>query len=375
MAKYILVPDSFKGTMSSVEVCEIMARAILKLDPTAEVVSIPVADGGEGTVEAFLAAIHGERIEATVSNPFFEKMKTVYGVIGEGKTAVIEMAACAGLPLVGDRPDPERATTYGVGELIMDSVQRGAKKIILGLGGSATNDGGCGAAAACGVRFFDDKGEVFVPTGGTLHKIARIEKTSHPELHKIEIDAMCDIDNPMFGENGAAYIFGPQKGADAEIVRTLDDGLRHLSKMITRDLGCDVSALPGGGAAGAMGAGMAAFFGAKLKMGIDVVLEAAHFEDRLRGAKIVFTGEGRIDAQSMRGKVVVGVARRAVKHGVPVVAVVGQIGEGAEAAYSEGVTSIFSINTAPLPFSEAKHHSKENLGITMQNILRLMLRT
>jgi glycerate kinase len=301
-------------------------------------------------------------------------MEAFFGILKDGKTAVIEMAACAGLPLAEGRLDPCRATTYGVGELMLAAASEGVNRIIVGLGGSASNDGGCGAAAAAGVLFFNEQGNSFVPTGGTLRDISRIDAAGLSDsLKTVDIICMCDIDNPLFGENGAAYVFAPQKGADPVMVKKLDAGLRHLSHIMERDLGGGYADLPGGGAAGGMGAGMKGFFGARMQMGIETVLEAIGFNKLLQGADIVFTGEGKIDGQSLRGKVVIGVARAASRKNVPVVAIVGAIGDNAEAAYNEGVTAIFSINTTPMDFSQSRFLAKENLSVTIKNVLRLAL--
>ncbi|MBR6353321.1 MAG: glycerate kinase [Oscillospiraceae bacterium] len=373
MKKAILIPDSFKGTLSSAQICEIMGREIKRHFPDCAIVGIPVADGGEGSVDAFLTALGGEKIYVEVAGPYFEPMRSFYGLIDEGRTAVIEMAACAGLPLVGTRKDPSKTTTYGVGQLILDAAQRGVKKIIVGLGGSATTDAGCGAAAAIGVRFLNEAGACFVPVGGTLKDVVRIDMADAAErLKGVEIVTMCDIDNPMYGLHGAAYVFGPQKGADPAMVKFLDDGLRHLGEVIKRDLGRDLTEVPGGGAAGAMGVGMVAFFGSSLQMGIETVLDTVDFDSIVAGADAVFTGEGKIDSQSLRGKVVIGVARRAKKQNVPVIAVVGGADLDVDDAYGEGVKAIFTINRLPQDLSISSAFSDVNLGFAMDNILRMM---
>lgn len=373
MKKFILIPDSFKGTMSSLEICGIMEEQIRRWYPESQVLSIPVADGGEGSVDCFLQALGGGKQTAVVKNPLFEEMEAFYGLLEDGKTAVIEMAACAGLPLIESRRDPEKATTYGVGQLILDAARRGVKKIIVGLGGSATNDGGCGAACAAGVEFYRENGEAFIPTGGTLEQISRIDCSKMDSAVKgLEIVAMCDIDNPMCGPTGASYVFGPQKGATPEMLPKLDAGLRHLGTVIERDLGSDVLEVPGSGAAGAMGAGMVAFFQAEMKMGIEAVLDTVHFEEALQGTSLVLTGEGKIDGQSLRGKVVIGVARRAKKYGVPVVAVVGDIGDDIAAAYDEGVSGIFSINRVALDFPKVRGRAKSDMALTIDNLMRFL---
>lgn len=373
MEKILLVPDSFKGTLSSRQVCQVMAGQLRRFFPQAQVKSIPVADGGEGSVEAFLAAAGGERRTRTVTGPFGEPVEAFYGILGDGRTAVIEMAACAGLPLAEGRLNPERATTYGVGELLLAAKEAGCTKAILGLGGSCTNDGGVGAAAALGAKFTRADGAAFIPTGGTLGEIAALDVSPVAQaLQGMELTAMCDIDNPLYGDAGAAAVFAPQKGADAAMVARLDAGLRHLGQVAARCLGRDFSHLPGAGAAGGLGFGMAAFCGAQLRMGIDAVLDAVGFDSLLPGTDVVFTGEGKIDSQSARGKVVSGVAARCRKAGVPVVAVVGQIDQGFEEMYQQGLTAVFSINRAAQPFAESRFHAGENLALTMENIARLL---
>ena len=267
MRKYVLIPDSFKGTLSSREVCQIVAEAIRSQEPEAEICAIPVADGGEGTVDAFLSAVGGQQVPVACTGPYGEAITACYGLLPDG-SAVVEMAAAAGLPMVGENRDPEKTTTYGVGQLIRHAAHHGAKRLVLALGGSATNDGGCGAAAAVGVKFYRATGESFVPVGGTLKDIHRIDTSGmDPAVRSIPILTMCDIDNPLCGSTGASAVFGPQKGADAAMVRRLNDGLRQLAALLERDVGRDVLNLPGGGAAGGFGAGAAAFFASPLQMG------------------------------------------------------------------------------------------------------------
>ena len=373
MKKIILMPDSFKGTMSSSEICALMKEQILRHFPDCRVESIPVADGGEGTVECFIEAMHGERHTLTVKGPFMENIEGFYATVDGGKTAIIEMAAAASLPMVAGREDPRRTTTYGVGELIRDAVARGCKKIVVGLGGSCTNDMGVGAAAGAGAIFYDADGKSFVPTGATLSKIAKIDVSPlKAMLGEVEIVAMCDIDNPLYGESGAAYVFSPQKGADPATVKLLDDNLRECAKTVKGELGIDVADLAGAGAAGGMGAGMVAFFGATLKAGIDTVLDTVGFEQIASDADMIITGEGRIDSQSLRGKVVIGIAQRAKEINIPVVAIVGDIGDNMEPAYEMGVTAIYSINRVAVPFSVAKHRSKSDLALTVDTLLRTL---
>lgn len=373
MKKIVLIPDSFKGTLSSGEICQIMSEKIDEVFWGCKVCSVPVADGGEGSVDCFVSALGGEKVYIDVEGPFFEPVKAFYGILSDRKTAVVEMAACAGLPIVEDRKDPMRATTYGVGKLILDAAAKGCEKIIVGLGGSCTNDAGAGAAAAIGIKFFDKSGAEFVPTGGTLKDVCKIDASGKSKLlDGIEIISMCDIDNPLYGETGAAYVFAPQKGADEAMVKELDDGLRHISGKIMECLGMSVDEVAGGGAAGGFGAGMLAFFGSKLQSGINTVLETVGFDDMLSDTDLVFTGEGRLDSQSVRGKVISGVAGVAKKKGVPVIAVVGGAEDGIEKIYDAGVSAVFTINKKAEDFSVSRYKSKENLAFTVENILKLL---
>lgn len=372
MKRFVVIPDSFKGTLSSGEVCSIMEQSILKVLPDAQVVKVPVADGGEGSVAAFLEALGGEHRVVKVHGPYGEEVEGFYGLLPDG-TAVIEMAAAAGLPLVGNNKNAEKTTTYGVGELMLAAAKSGCRRIIMGLGGSATNDGGCGAAAACGVRFFDARGKAFVPVGETLDKIFHIDISDiAPELQQLPVITMCDIDNPLCGPKGAASVFGPQKGADAAMVGRLDAGLNNLAKVVGQDLGKDILKLPGAGAAGGMGGGMVAFFNSPLQMGIETVLDAVGFDKLIQDADIIFTGEGRFDEQSMMGKVICGVTKRAKRAGVPVICVAGGLESIPQEAYENGLTAAFSINQKPLALEEALPLSRQNLSITMENIVRTL---
>lgn len=373
MQNFILVPDSFKGTLSAIEVCNIMKSSIKNLYKDANIISVPVADGGEGTVDAFLYALGGEKKSVWVSDAFNEQKILAYYAMLKDNIAVIEMAACAGLPLVKNRLEPDKTTTFGVGELIVDAINSGAKKIILGLGGSATNDGGCGMAAALGVKFKDEQDQKFIPTGGTLSKIYKIDMNNiYPKIKDIEFISMCDVDNPLCGRLGASAVFAPQKGADEDMVKLLDEGLAHLAKIIKRDLHIEVKDIKGAGAAGGLGAGSIAFLQSKLTKGIDVILDTIKFDELVSKADIVFTGEGKFDSQSLHGKVVMGVANRSQKYKTPVIVVTGAIGENIQEAYNKGITAIFSINKEPMEFSKSALKSKENMILTMENILRLL---
>ncbi|MBE5782038.1 MAG: glycerate kinase [Clostridiales bacterium] len=371
MKKLIFIPDSFKGSLSSQQVCDLMKQAASLEAPGAQCISIPVADGGEGTVDAFLAAVGGERIEITANGPWGEKTLCAYGKLNQ-RTAVVEMAAAAGLPMVGEKKNPEKTTTYGAGELIRAALESGAEEIILGLGGSATNDGGCGAAAALGVKFLNEKGEEFVPVGETLKNITAIDcSAAKALLQGKRLRVMCDIDNPLCGPQGAAAVFAPQKGADEEMVARLDAGLHHLAEIALRDAGVDMLHIPGAGAAGGMGGGMAALLGGQLQMGIETVLDVTGFDALLQDADAVFTGEGKLDGQSLRGKVVIGVARRCQKQNKPCFAVVGGVEGEMDGAYSQGVTAVVPICRRPMPLNEAIAHSEENLLAAMRDTLRI----
>lgn len=373
MQNFILVPDSFKGTLSAIEVCNIMKSSIKNLYKDANIISVPVADGGEGTVDAFLYALGGEKKSVWVSDAFNEQKILAHYAMLKDDIAVIEMATCAGLPLVKNRLEPDKTTTFGVGELIIDAINSGAKKIILGLGGSATNDGGCGMAVALGVKFKDEQYQEFIPTGGTLSQIYKIDMNNiYSKIKDVEFISMCDVDNPLCGRLGASAVFAPQKGADEDMVKLLDEGLAHLAKIIKRDLHIEVKDTKGAGAAGGLGAGSIAFLQSKLTKGIDVILDTINFDELVSKADIVFTGEGKFDSQSLHGKVVMGVANRSQKYKTPVIVVTGAIGENIQEAYNKGITAIFSINKEPMEFSKSALKSKENMILTMENILRLL---
>lgn len=371
MKKCIVISDSFKGTLSSLDICGIARQSIPKFFPDCEIVDLPVADGGEGTVECFVQALQAQPLTVEVSGPYGERVQAIY--CRSGKRAVIEMASAAGLPMVEGRLNPEKTTTYGVGQLISHAVTCGCSEILLGLGGSCTNDGGCGCAAALGTKFFRADGTEFVPVGGTLDQIERIDASETKRLlEDVQVTIMCDVDNPLHGPAGAAYIFAPQKGADRGMVERLDAGLRHLDEAIKRSLKLQVGAVPGAGAAGGMGAGCIAFLGAELKSGIEAVLDTVDFNRRLKGTDLVITGEGRIDGQSVHGKVISGIAKRTGPKKVPLIAVVGGIGPGAEEAYGLGVTAIFGTDRPAMDFKRYPEPTAIYYQRTLEDILRLI---
>lgn len=353
----LIVPDSFKGTLTAQQVCDIIGQAFAETIKEANIIKSPAADGGEGLCACMRENLGGETKEAVVSGVFGEKMTAEYLMLPDD-TAVIEMASCAGLPLAGEK-NPEKATTFGVGELIIDAVSNGAKRILLGLGGSATNDCGFGMAAALGWQFVDENGKSFVPVGETLTKVVAIIK---PEKSiDIPVTVACDVENPLYGENGAAYVFAPQKGADKAMVERLDGGLRYAAEIIRKDLSKEVAEIKGAGAAGGMGAGAVAFVNAELKKGIDILLDAADFDKKAANADLIITGEGRLDSQSINGKVVSGVAKRAASLNKKVIAICGSKGDGAEKIKELGVSELYFACENPKPFEEIFKTCKEDL--------------
>ncbi len=367
----IFAPDSYKGTLSAAEICDAMNAALKRVCPSAKGSCVPIADGGEGTVDCFLQSCGGEKIFLPVMGPLGDRAEGFYGLIDSGRTAVIEMAAAAGLPLTHGHPDPMRATTYGVGELILHALSSGAEKLILALGGSATNDGGAGMAAALGVRFSDSGGRPFFPTGGTLRDIAGIDVSGlSPLLRGTEVTVMCDVTNPLCGEWGASAVYGPQKGADPSMIALLDAGLSHYADLLESQLEVSIRDLPGAGAAGGMGGGAVAFLKGKLVSGIETVLNAAGFDRLLETADLVFTGEGRIDGQSVQGKAVCGVARRAKAKDVPVIVVAGDIGE-IGAVYDMGVSAVLSTNRIAAPYPEQRARARQDIELTTETALRI----
>jgi len=349
--RIICAPDSFKGSLSAREAAAAMARGITQTRPDAEVDCCPIADGGEGTVAALVAATGGQTRHTTVTGPLGEPVQAAWGMLGtqpdQPRTAVIEMAAASGLPLVPEaQRDPTRTTTYGTGELIQAALNEGAERIILGIGGSATCDGGCGAAQALGVRFSDENQQTITEpiTGGTLNRIHTINlEHRNTRLENTELLVACDVTNPLLGENGAAHIYGPQKGATPDQVQQLDENLAHLAQLIEQTNGFDVERMAGAGAAGGLGAGAVALLGGSLQRGVELVLRAVRFEQRVTNCDLCITGEGRIDGQSLSGKATLGVAQVAQRHGVVTLALVGAIGPGAEKVRDAGIYRCFAI--------------------------------
>ena len=352
--KVVIAPDSYKGCLSALEVAKAMERGVLSVFPSAEVRKIPIADGGEGTVAALVTATNGQLRQTEVTDPLGNKIIAHWGVLGDGRTAVIEMAAASGLPLVPkEKRDPRVTTTYGTGELIKAALAEGLAKIIIGIGGSATNDGGTGMARALGVRFLDAAGQEVAAGGGSLAEICQIDTTGlDPRLKNTEIVVACDVDNPLCGTRGASAVFGPQKGATPEMVQQLDAGLAKYASCARQATGRDVAEKAGAGAAGGLGAGLMFFTPAQLKPGVEIVLDAVGFSDIVRDADFVITGEGRTDFQTAFGKAPVGVAKCAKAHGAPVFCISGGLGEGADDVLAQGIDAVMSICDRPLSLEE-----------------------
>jgi glycerate kinase len=374
--KIILAPDSFKGSLTSLEVAGAMEAGIKRALPEAECIRVPMADGGEGTVQSLLDAVGGELIPCSVKGPAGQKVAATYGLLADGRTAVIEMAAASGLALVhGSGKNPLKTTSYGTGELIRDALDRGVRQIILGIGGSATNDGGTGMAQALGVVFRDGEGRVIRESGagGMLHKIESVDLSCvHSGLQQAHIRVACDVDNSLTGETGAARVFAPQKGADAEMVQTLDSNLKHLAGVIARELGVDVDPIPGAGAAGGMGAGLLVFAGAELNRGIDIISRATSIETHLRSADLVLTGEGRVDVQTAFGKTPAGIARLAGEYGVPVVAIGGGLADDAGEVFRHGIGGLEPAIARDMTLDEALANSGEYIANAAERVIRLI---
>ncbi|WP_159723786.1 glycerate kinase [Enterococcus sp. CSURQ0835] len=373
--KFVLAPDSFKESMTAKAACQAMEEGILRVFPTAEIMQVPMADGGEGTVDALVAATGGKKIPVTVAGPFPEKtITTYYGLLGDGKTAVIEMAKANGIELVAKKErDPLKTSTYGTGELIKAALDQGVETIIIGIGGSVTNDGGAGMAQALGAQLLDHEGSELPAGGGALAQLAEINlDTLDSRLEKTEILIASDVTNPLTGPEGASYVFGPQKGATAEMVRQLDQNLKHYAAIIERDLGISIADVSGAGAAGGLGAGLLAFTQAKMRSGVETVIEHTKLAEKIAQADYVFTGEGGMDFQTQFGKAPYGVAKVAQHYHKPVFACAGYIGENVEVLYDEGMTAIFGILAQASALDEALATGVENLTRTTENIARVL---
>ncbi|MED3642167.1 glycerate kinase [Caldifermentibacillus hisashii] len=373
---FVLAPDSFKESMTAKEVCEAMEIGIKRAIPDAECIHVPMADGGEGTVQSLIDATGGTLVKKEVTGPLGTKVVAGYGILGDGKTAVIEMAAASGIHFVTkETKNPLITTTYGTGELIKDCIEQGITDIILGIGGSATNDGGTGMAAALGYKFLDEDGKELKLGGGFLDRLATIDTSNViPGLRDVHILVASDVTNPLCGEHGASRVFGPQKGATPEMVEILDNNLRHYAQVVKDQLGIDVLNVPGAGAAGGLGAGLLAFTNATMKKGIEIVIEYTNLKEKLRHADYCFTGEGGIDFQTKFGKTPYGVAKvaKSVNPNMKVIALAGYIGKDVEVLYEEGFDAIFGIVPGAAELSTLLKQGSENVARTAESVARLL---
>ena len=371
--KILIAPDSFKGSNTSTRVAEAIERGLRNALSDVEVTKIPIADGGEGTVEAVVSGGGGSYRDIQVTGPIGKTVTATYGLLGGGR-AVMEMAAASGLPLVPvDERNPLRTTTRGTGELIRDALDQGCREILIGIGGSATNDAGVGMAQALGYSFRDSEGNEIGDGGGELSRLETVDASgADPRLQSCSVTVACDVKNPLAGPEGASHVYGPQKGATPAMVETLDANLRRLSELVHDQLNLDIADIPGAGAAGGLGAGLVAFCSATLKSGIDAVLHIVRFEDQLEGVDLIITGEGAMDGSSTYGKVPVGIAARARQFAIPVLAIVGDIGPGAQAVYALGVHGIMSTMNRAMPLTEAMAHSTEMLEDAAERVMRII---
>lgn len=371
---FVLAPDSFKESMTAKEVCVAMEKGLRKIYPNANYVHVPMADGGEGTVQSLVDASGGVIHQREVSGPLGQPVLAKYGILGDGLTAAIEMASASGIHLVTkETRNPLRTSTYGTGELIRACLDQGIRKIIIGIGGSATNDGGTGMAEALGVTFLDAHGQPLARGGGALDQLAHIDVSGMDErLQDVEFIVACDVTNPLCGEHGASRVFGPQKGATPEMVQVLDANLSHYADVVKQQLHKDIRDVPGAGAAGGLGAGLLIFTQAVLRKGIEIVIEYTGLRDKLVHADVVFTGEGGIDFQTKFGKTPYGVARAAKEAGKPVIAIAGYVGEGIETLYTEGIDAVFGIAPGAADLEQLLREGPENVERTTENIARVL---
>ena len=368
--KIVIAPDSFKESLTALAVANEIEAGFREVFPDAEYVKLPVADGGEGTVQAMIDASGGKRVALQVTGPLGTQVSAFYGLMGDGQTAVIEMAAASGLELVlPSQRNPLRTTSFGTGQLILNALNAGARRFVLGIGGSATNDGGAGMLQALGGRLLDAAGADLEPGGGALSLLDRIDLSAlDPRIQDCTFDVACDVSNPLVGPQGASAIFGPQKGATPEMVATLDDNLRHYASIIARDLGRQVADVPGAGAGGGIGAAMMVFLGGQLRPGSEIVTAAVGLDAAVAAADLVITGEGRIDGQTIHGKTPIGVARVAQRHGKPVIAIAGSLSTGAAAVHEHGIQAVFGAVSRPCTVDEALAAAAVNVRSAARNI-------
>ncbi|OAA87606.1 glycerate kinase family protein [Clostridium ljungdahlii] len=370
----LLAPDSFKESMTAKEACEAMEKGIKKVNKNIKCIQVPMADGGEGTMQSLVDATGGDIYKLKVIGPLGDEVEAEYGILGDGETGIIEMASASGIGLVPkEKRNPLITTTYGTGQLIRDCLNHNIKKLLVGIGGSSTNDGGVGAIQALGGKFTNRDGKEIGFGGGELGKIEKIDLTNFDvRLKDVKLEVACDVTNPLCGKEGASNVFGPQKGATPEMIKVLDDNLKHYAKIIKEQINVDVLNIPGAGAAGGLGAGLMVFLKGELKNGIDIVIEYSKLEEKIKQADIVFTGEGSIDFQTQYGKTPIGVAMIAKKYNKPVVALAGSVENGIDVLYEKGIDSIFSIVRGVTTLDCALKKGSENIEKTVENIIRLM---
>lgn len=374
MTQYVVAPDSFKESMTAKEVCDAMEKGIKEADSAAEVIKVPMADGGEGTVDSLVDATHGQRVIVEVTGPLGNKISAYYGILGNGITAVIEMAKASGLEIVEKKKrNPMITTTFGTGELIRDALDHNVKEIIIGLGGSSTNDGGSGMAQTLGAKLLDQNNHQIPFGGGNLDKLDKIDISNlDSRLQDVKIILASDVTNPLIGKEGASRVFGLQKGATPEMVEKLENNLQHYAKIVKRDLNKDVASVSGAGAAGGLGAGLMAFTTCEMRQGVDLAIEVTKLEEKIRDTDYVFTGEGGTDFQTKFGKTPYGVAKLGKKYHKPVISLAGYLGEGIDSLYSEGFTAIFGIIPGACDLSTALKNGPSNVARTTENIVRLL---
>ena len=373
--KIVVAPDSFKGSVSALEAANAIEQGLRRVFPDAVIDKIPMADGGEGTVRSLVDATGGHIRTHCVLAPLENEVDAEFGILSDGETAVIEMASASGLTLVAPHErNPLRTTTYGTGQLIRAALESGCRRLIIGIGGSATNDGGVGMAEALGVRLLDANGKQIPRGGGNLGQLQSIDITGlHPAISETETVVACDVNNPLTGPDGASHVYGPQKGATPEMIETLDECLTHFDKVLAQTLGRSFNDIPGAGAAGGLGAGLMAFLNAELKLGVDIMIDAVKLGERVKGASLVFTGEGQLDFQTAFGKTPVGVAKVAKTHNIPVIAIAGGIAEGAEAVYEAGIDAMLGIVQEPMSLEDAVEDATRLIADTAEQAARLVV--
>ena len=372
--KIVIAPQAFKGSISALDAAEAMRKGVLAVFPDADAVLVPVADGGDGTLETLVEGSGGQIREAMVTGPLGERRVAEWGAMGDGVTAVIEMARTSGLALVPlDRRDPLNATTYGLGEIVLAALDDGFRRFIMGIGGSATNDAGAGMAQALGVRLLDDTGNELPHGGAALANLSRIDMSGmDPRVGESSFLVACDVNNPLTGPEGASAIYGPQKGATPEMVKTLDAALLHFSEVVRQNIGAEINELRGAGAAGGLGGGMVAFLDAELRAGVDIILDTVGLDDALEGADLVLTGEGALDYQTVYSKAPIGVAERAKRLGIPVIAIAGTLGDRYRLVHEHGIDAAVAITNAPMTLEEASSQAAELIANAAEQAARMM---